>query len=136
MIQYVQNWLQPSCILISARTPARRLQEQRTLLLFSSLGRLLRHAAVRAQIFLNNIGDVLLAAVFDSQVDRGIGRHAFRVGPYIAADGHNDSFRIAFFCAVQHLSAFTVCDTRDCAGVDDIDIGLLIKRYNNKAFFL
>ena len=81
-----------------------------------------------SQISGENLSDLALFVVADDQIDRVIFFHAFGIGLHVAADRDDDGIGVLFFRAVQHLPALPVRDIGHGAGVDDIDVRLVLKR--------
>ena len=73
-------------------------------------------------VFFESFYDLFLLVVSKDQVHSTVCFQFLCVCLDITSCCHDNGIRIHFFCFVEHLSGFAVCDIGDCAGIDQINI--------------
>ena len=81
-----------------------------------------------------NLSDLRLFVVADHKIDGIVRLHSCGVCLHIASHCNDNRVRILFFCPVQHLTAFAVRDIGHGAGIDNVNIRLVLERYFLKTF--
>ena len=81
-------------------------------------------------ILFQNFHDLCLLIISEDQVNRVVFFEFFCVCLCIASGSYHDRIRVHFFCLVQHLSGFTVCNIRNRTGIDQIYVRSFRKRYD------
>ena len=79
-------------------------------------------------IFFQRFYDLLFLIISKDQIHSAVLFQLLCICLDITSCCHNNGIRIHFFCLMEHLSGFAVCDIGDCTGIDQINIRPFFKR--------